>query len=136
MEALSGGNGFDAFKICPERLVFAHFACGHCCASQPACLKEMVDYGPEDELEAEMIESWQNVSAGGCRRERREAPLSLSLFSSLCRWGLCPLRTMTNGLLLLLLACVGIPRVKVECGDDEFTSCKHRSGAPPTKAPT
>ena len=37
---------------------------------------------------------------------------------------------------LMLLARVGIPRVKVERGDDEFTSCTHRSGAPPTKAPT
>ena len=37
---------------------------------------------------------------------------------------------------LMLLARIEILRVKVERGDDEFTSCTHRSGAPPTKAPT
>ena len=37
---------------------------------------------------------------------------------------------------LMLLGRVEIPRVKVERGDDEVASCTHRSGAPPTKAPT
>ncbi len=32
----------------------------------------------------------------------------------------------------MLLARVEIPRTKTERGDDEYTSCTHRSGAPPT----
>ena len=32
-----------------------------------------MDFGPEDEVEHEVIESWQNVRGGGGKQERQEA---------------------------------------------------------------